>query len=59
MFFIKDVLKKFAIFTRKYKCWSLFLIRASGLQTFNFIKRDLNTGVFSEYISKFLGTAFL
>ena len=43
MFFKIGALKNFAIFTGKGLCWSLLLI---NLQTYNFMKRDSNTGVF-------------
>ena len=40
----KGVLKNFANFTRKYLCWSIFLI---NLQTFSaLLKRDSDTGFF-------------
>ena len=36
----KGILKKFTKFTKKYQCWSLFLIKFKGL------KRDPSIGVF-------------
>ena len=48
MLFKIGVLKHFAIFTGKYLCCSLFLIKlqALGLQTTTLLKRDSNAGVF-------------
>ena len=46
IFFKIGVLKTFANFTGKHMCWSLFLIKLQGLQAYNFIKIDPNTGVF-------------
>ena len=42
----KGVLKNFANFTGKRRCWSLFLIILQGLKPATFLKRDSNTGVF-------------
>ena len=46
MIFKIGVLKNFAIFTEKYLCWTLFLIKLPDLRLANLIKRDSNTGVF-------------
>ena len=40
MFFKKAVLKNFAIFTAKYLCWSLFLVKSRVL-TRNFWEDDV------------------
>ena len=56
MFFKIDVLKIFAIFTRKHLCCSLFLIKLQAFGTGTLLKRDSNKGV---NIAKFLRTAFL
>ena len=47
----KDVLKNFAIFTRKHLCWSLFGV--------NFIKKRLQHRYFLVNITKFLRTPIL
>ena len=54
-----DVLKNFAKFTRKYLCWSLFLITVAGLEACNFIKKRFLHRCFPVNIAKFLRTAFL
>ena len=38
----RGILKKFAVFTGKKLCWSVF----GGLQVCNFIKKESNTDVF-------------
>ena len=40
------VLKKFAIFTGKQICWSLFLIKLQVFRPATLLKRDSNAGVF-------------
>ena len=55
----KAVPKSFAIFTEKHLCWSLFLNKDSGLQSWNFVKKRLQQRCFSVNIAKFLrGTCF-
>ena len=54
MFFKIGVLKNFAIFTRKYQCWSLFLIKIAVLQACNFIKKMFSC----EYCKNFKNTFF-
>ena len=44
---------KFAIFTGKYLCWNLFLIKLQAFMPATFLKRDSNTGFFSVNIGKF------
>ena len=46
VFYKIDVLKNFLIFTRKYLCLSLFLIKLWNFRSANLLKRDSNTGVF-------------
>ena len=53
MFFKIGVLKNFAIFTGKYLCQSLFLIK---LQAFKFVKKRLQHRSFPVNIAKFLRT---
>ena len=50
----KAFLKNFAIFTEEHLCWSLFLNKNAGLQSWNFIKK-----VFPVNIIKLLGTPVL
>ena len=38
--------KNFAIFTRKYLCWSPFLIKFEDFRPATLLKRDSNTVVF-------------
>ena len=47
MFFEKDTIKNFAIFTRKHLCWGLFLIKLQVLRSATFLKTDSSTGVSS------------
>ena len=56
VFYKKAVLKNFAIFTGKYLCWSLFLIK---LQACNFIKKRFQHRCLPVNIAKFLKTANL
>ena len=46
IFLKTGVLKKFANFTGKHLCWSLFLIKFQVFRPATLIKRDCNTGVF-------------
>ena len=58
VFYKKVVLKNFSIFTGKYLCLSLFLIK---LRTFgsNFVKKRFQHRCFSVNIEKFLKTVIL
>ena len=58
MFSKIDVFKKFAIFTGKHLCWSLFLINLQTLRPSTLLKRDSNTDVCVN-VAKFLRTVFL
>ena len=55
MFFKIGVLKNFAIFTEKYLCWSLFLIK---FQVCNFVKKRLQHKCFPVNIAKIWRIAF-
>ena len=46
MSFKIDVFKKFAIFTGKHLCWSLFVIKLPASKPANLLNKDSNTGVF-------------
>ena len=46
VFYKKANLRNFAIFTRKYLFWSLFLIKLQALRPAKLLKRDPTTGVF-------------
>ena len=46
VFYKKDVLKSFAIFSGKHLCWSLFLIKLKVFRSATFLKRDSSTGDF-------------
>ena len=59
VFYRKAVLKNFAIFTEKPLCWSLFLHKNTGLQSWNFIKKRLQRRFFPVNIAKFLRTTVL
>ena len=48
VFFKKGFLKKFANFTRKSLCWSLFLIKLQTWGLATLLKRDCNTDVSCE-----------
>ena len=51
----KAVLKKFSIFTGKYLCSSLFLIKLiADLQVCNYLKKKFHCSCFSVNIAKFL-----
>ena len=57
MFFKVDVLKIFGTFTRKYLCWSLFLIKLQAWRTI--IKKKLQHRCFPVKFAKFIKTPFL
>ena len=57
MYFRISVLKKFAMFTRKHLCWSLFLINMQAWRPATLLKRDSNT-VFSWEIFKIFKNIF-
>ena len=42
----KGVLKNFANFTGKHRCWSISFNKVKGLQSATFLKRDSNKGAF-------------
>ena len=46
MFFRLDILKNFAIFTKKEIYWSLFSIKFQAFTPATLLKTDSNTGVF-------------
>ena len=46
VFYKKAVLKIFSIFTGKYLCLSLFLVKLRAFRSATLLKRDSNTGVF-------------
>ena len=46
IFFKIGVLKNFANFTRKYLCWSFFLIKLQDQRSATLLKADSNTDVF-------------
>ena len=54
-----DVLKTFAIFTRKHLCQGLFLIKLQAFKPVNLLKRDSNTSVFLQLLRNFLEHLFL
>ena len=54
VYYKKAVFKNFAIFTGKYLCWSLFLIRLQAWRPANLLKRDSNTDIFIVNIAIFL-----
>ena len=49
----KLFLKIFSIFTEKYLCLSLFLIKLGTFRYATLLKRDSNAGVFCEYCKIF------
>ena len=59
MFSKTDVLKNFAIFTRKNLCWSLFLIKFQDWRPTFLFKKRLEGRCFSVNIATFLRAAFL
>ena len=58
MFFKIWVLKNFPIFTGKYLCLRLFLIKLQAFQIYNFIKMRLQHSYLPVNIAQFLRTAF-
>ena len=61
VFYKKTVLKNFTIITEKHLCWSLFLNKSAGLQSWNIIKKwfqhrcfPVNTGLWHFQESLFL-----
>ena len=58
MFYKKAVRKNFAIFTRKYLCWSLLLIKLQAWRPAKLLKRESNTGVFPRILQNFLELLF-
>ena len=58
IYYKKAVLKIIPIITRKYLCFSLFLIKL-GLQIYNFIKKGFQHRCFSVNIAKFLNLLIL
>ena len=58
MFFKIDLLKHFAIFTRKHLCWSYFLIKLHGCRPSILLKKGFNTDVFLECYEIFKNTYF-
>ena len=58
-FIKKVVLKKFAIFTGKYLCRSIFFNKVAGLWACNFIKKRLQHRCFPVNIVKFLRAPIL
>ena len=59
MFFKIGALRNFAIFTGKYLCWSLFLIKFQALRPAILFKRDFNIGVFMWISRHFYEQLFL
>ena len=55
----KDILKSFLIFTEKHLCWSLFLNKNAGLQSWNFIKKRIQRRCFLVNTGKCLRTPVL
>ena len=49
----RGVLKNFAIFTGKYLCCSLFLIKLQARRLATLLKRDSNTDVFLRILRTF------
>ena len=58
MIFKIGVLKHYAIFTRKYLCWSYFLIKLQAWRPTILLKRDSNTDIFLEYCETFKNICF-
>ena len=52
-------LKRFATFTEKNLCWSLFLIKLQAFRLAALLKRAYNTSCFHVNIAKLLRNAFL
>ena len=59
MFFKIEVLEDFAIFTGKYFCWSLFLIKLQAFRNVTSLKRNSNTVFFCEYCEVFENYFFI
>ena len=55
----KGVLRKFAKFTRKHLCQSLFFNKVAGLRSTTLLKKRLQHRFFPLNFSKFLRTSFL
>ena len=55
----KAVLKDLTIITGKHLCWSLFLNKNAGLQSWNFIKKRFQHRCFPVNIAKFSRTPVL
>ena len=53
----QDVIKNFAIFTRKQLCWSIFLIKQQTSRPVTLLKSNSSTGAWN--IAKFLRTPIL
>ena len=53
MFFKINLLKNFAIFTRKNLCWSLFLIKLQTSRPVTLLKSNSSTGVFLRILRNF------
>ena len=49
----KNALKKFAKFTGKHLCWSLFFRKVTGQKPATLLKKDSNTGVFLLILRNF------
>ena len=58
MFFKIRALKNFANFTGKHLCWSLSLNIVAGQRTYNFIKKETPTKVFSCEICEIFRNTF-
>ena len=52
------IYKRFAKFTWKKLCWSLFSNRVAGLPAYNLIKKETSAQVFSVSFAKFLRASF-
>ena len=59
MFFKISSLKNFEIFTEKYLCWGLFLIKLQDFKSATFLKRDSNTGASCGYCKFFKNSFFI
>ena len=59
MFFKKDVLKNFSIFTGKHLCWSLLLNKWQVFRSAALLKKRLQHSCFPVNIAKFLRTPTL
>ena len=55
VFYKKAVFKNFAVFTGKYLCWGLFLIKLPAFRSATLLERDSNTGVFpGKFLRKYI-----